>query len=231
MSISTSLATLFILFIAASAGAAGSEAGKVTAATEVMDRAMAIPQRSIPKSLLDDASGIAIIPSAVSVPGGSGETQTGAARNEGILIARTDDGSWSHPVFVTLTGVRMGKHAENGASEMILVFKDGRTVDVLKGGALEIGVDAVPGPVGVSGPIERKANRYAYALIEQSLSGVSIEAATLRIDRNANATFYKRPGISPNAILQGKQEEAVAPAVSEFTCMIAIYSNAAQACS
>ncbi len=113
---------------------------------------------------------------------------------------------------------------------MILVFKDGRTVDVLKGGALEIGVDAVPGHVGVSGPIERKANRYAYALIEQFLSGVSIEAATLRIDTNANATFYKRPGISPNAILQGKQEKAVAPAVSEFTCMIATYSNATQAC-
>jgi lipid-binding SYLF domain-containing protein len=229
--ISMALVAFLILFTAASATAAGNEPGKVTAAIEVLERIMKIPQMSIPNSLFDDASAIAIIPSAISVEEGSGRAETRGTAREGVLVARTEGCSWSHPVFINLSGSDTAHPLETGSKEIVLVFRNGRGVDALKGGESTLRVDAVAGPVGRSSHLEFKEDVYAYALAEQSVSGIALAGVTMKTDENANANFYGPPGITPGVILAGKEGKVMPPAVSQLTCMIAGYSNAPQACS
>src|SRR5262245_56988878 len=60
-------------------------------------------KESIPHDLISEYKGIVIIPSMINAGLG-----IGGKRGKGVAIVKLDDGSWSDPVFVTLTGGSIG---------------------------------------------------------------------------------------------------------------------------
>src|ERR1700685_4534476 len=60
-------------------------------------------KESIPHDLISDCKGIVIVPDLLNAG-----VVVGGKRGRGIAMVKLDDGSWSDPVFVTLTGGSIG---------------------------------------------------------------------------------------------------------------------------
>jgi lipid-binding SYLF domain-containing protein len=161
-------------------------------ATRVLDDLARIPDKGIPATLLADAQGVAIIPRVIKagfVFGGRG--------GHGIVVARDMDGNWSDPVFVNLGGASVGYQVGIESTDVVLVFRDRRSLDrLLEGkGKVTLGADAAvaAGPVGrtvaagTDGRLE--AEILSYSRGRGVFAGVSVDGAVIRADTASNAMF------------------------------------------
>ena len=127
-------------------------------------------------------------------------------RIKGILVVRQDDGSWSNPAFITLTGGSFGFQAGVQRTDVVLVFKTRRGVDNIANGKLTLGADAsvAAGPVGrsVEGAtdIRFQAEIVSYSRARGIFAGVSFAGSGVTMDRKANAAFYSSPSMTPEMI-------------------------------
>lgn len=187
--------------IAVPAFAASKEEKRVADATDVIDQLLRIPEQSIPPALLSRAYGVAVVPHVIKIGFG-----LGARRGKGILVVRQDDGSWSNPAFITLTGGSFGFQIGAQSTDIILVFKTRKGVDGIASGKLTLGADAsiAAGPVGrhtgVSTDITFKSEVYSYSRSRGLFAGVALEGAGVSMDRSANAAFYGSAKITPEQI-------------------------------
>jgi len=122
---------------------------------------------------------------------------------------RTDGDEWSDPLFVSLTGSSVKYQIGAQSTDIILVFKSRRSVDGIMKVKFTPGADAAiaAGPVGrqaeAATDIQLKAEIYSYSRSRGLFGGVSVEGATLQIDRESNTAFYGREGL-----LQAKSSQA-----------------------
>jgi lipid-binding SYLF domain-containing protein len=194
------------LFGAGAVHAGGREADTVSAAIEVLEQAGAIPGRCIPLGLLRDAQGVAIIPGIIKAG-----FVIGGRHGRGVLLVRCQDGGWSNPVFVTLSGGSIGWQAGAQSTDLVLVFKTRRSVDrILENrGKLTLGADVsiAAGPVGreasAATDVQLKAEIFSYSRSRGLFAGASFEGDALLIDRFGNGVFYCRRGASPYEIVTG----------------------------
>ncbi len=168
---------------------------------------MGIPEQSIPPALLGGAQAIAIVPGVLKA-GFLGGIRFG----RGVLLVRTVDGRWSNPVFVTLTGGSFGLQAGAQATDLILVFKNRRSLDsFLNGhGKFTLGADAAV----AAGPLGRQVEAgtdallsseiYSYSRSRGLFAGVSLEGAAFTLDWRANVNYYGEV-LSPSAVLTGAE--------------------------
>jgi lipid-binding SYLF domain-containing protein len=190
-----------VLLFAFPAAAASKEEQRVADSADVLDQFLRIPEQSIPPALLARAYAVAVVPSVVRIGFG-----LGARRGKGILVVRQDDGSWSNPAFITLTGGSLGFQAGVQRTDVVLVFKTRRGVDDIADGKLTLGADAsvAAGPVGrsVEGAtdIRFQAEIVAYSRARGIFAGVSFAGSGVTMDRRANAAFYSSPSMTPEAI-------------------------------
>lgn len=199
---------------AAPAFAAGGEAARVGSATDVMNQIMQIPEKSIPPALLADAQGIAIVPGVIKLG-----FVVGGQYGRGVLVVREADGSWSRPVFVTLTSGSVGWQIGAESTDFVLVFKTRKSVDGILKGKFTLGADAAvaAGPVGrraeAATDVKLGAEIYSYSRNRGLFAGVSLEGSALQVDDAADAAFYGRAGIRGSEIAEGTGLSA--PAVAE----------------
>jgi len=190
-----------VLLFAFPAAAATKEEQRVADSADVLDQFLRIPEQSIPPALLARAYAVAVVPSVVRIGFG-----LGARRGKGILVVRQDDGSWSNPAFITLTGGSFGFQAGVQRTDVVLVFKTRRGVDNIANGKLTLGADAsvAAGPVGrsVEGAtdIRFQAEIVAYSRARGIFAGVSFAGSGVTMDRRANAAFYSSPSMTPEKI-------------------------------
>ena len=195
------------------ASAATKEAQRVADATEVLDQFLRIPEQSIPPSLLSRAYAVAVVPNVIRIGFG-----LGARRGKGILVVRQDDGSWSNPAFVALTGGSFGFQAGVQSTDVILVFKSRRGVDNIANGKLTLGADAsiAAGPVGrsVEGAtdIRFQAEIVSYSRTRGIFGGVALAGSGVTMDRKSNAAFYDSPSMTPEKIFASSP--SVAPDIA-----------------
>ncbi len=187
------------------------EAGKketkvVRTAHEVIEEILAIPEKGIPPSLLENAHGIAVIPGVIKVG-----FVVGGRHGRGVLLIREDRGGFSNPVFVSITGGSVGWQIGAQSTDVILVFKSGKSVEGIMKGKFTLGGDAAvaAGPVGRSAEaatdVQLKAEIYSYSRSRGLFAGISVAGAALQIDDDANAEYYGREGVRPGEILEGKE--------------------------
>lgn len=185
--------------------ASGKEAEKVESATEALEEIMGIPETGIPPSLLRDAHGIAIIPSVIKVG-----FVLGGRYGRGVLTVRGKDGRWSAPVFVSIAGGSVGWQIGAESTDVILVFKSGKSIDGILNGKFTLGADAAvaAGPVGrraeAATDEKLKAEIYSYSRNRGLFAGVSLEGSILQIVDESNAAFYGKDRIRPREILDGE---------------------------
>jgi lipid-binding SYLF domain-containing protein len=190
-----------VLLFALPAAAASREEQRVADSADVLDQFLRIPEQGIPPAILARAYAVAVVPGVVRIGFG-----LGARRGKGILVVRQDDGSWSNPAFITLTGGSLGFQAGVQRTDIVLVFKSRRGVDNITNGKLTLGADAsiAAGPVGrsVEGAtdIRFQAEIVSYSRARGIFAGVSLAGSGVAMDRKANAAFYSSPSMTPEKI-------------------------------
>jgi len=213
--LSPTIITLTLLIASPYLTIAGyTEERKVDASAEVLDAIMTIPEQRIPPVFLKNAYGIAVIPEVIKAG-----FVVGGRYGQGIIAVRTESGSWSDPLFITLAGASIGFQAGLQSSDVILVFKSKRSVDGIIEGKVTLGADAAvaAGPVGrqaaAATDIEFKAEIYSYSRSRGIFAGVSLDGAVLQVEREITASFYGVKNIDPGEVFKGGTYTA--PAASE----------------
>ncbi len=169
------------------------------------------PKTGMPRKVLLNAQGIAIIPDMFKM-----SFIFGARFGRGVLVIRQPDGTWSNPVFIQLLGGSFGAQAGAQSTDLVLVFQSQKGLDrFLKGkGKLTLGVDAgvAAGPAGkrfeASTDAGLQAEILSYSNTHGIFAGVSAEGGTLQIDWRSNTLYYNQAA-SPAAILAVNSSLAV----------------------
>jgi len=164
-------------------------------AAEVIDDMQAWPKTRIPDALIEKAEGVVIVPD--SVKGGFVFAGRGG---HGVALMRTKEG-WSDPVFVNLGGASVGPQVGVEISELVLVFKDKKSLEKILDGKtkLKLGVDAAvaAGPLGrraeAATDAKFKAEVLSYSRSRGVFAGVSLDGAVLWHADEANKEFMTKP--------------------------------------
>ena len=207
------LAALLLSATAAHADERETAITRAQTATRVLADIMKAPDKAIPRDLLRDAYAIAVIPDVIKVG-----LVFGGRHGDGLIAVKSPDGTWSNPVFLSLTGGSVGFQAGVSSTDVVLVFRTRRGVDGIVNGKFTIGADAhaAAGPVGrnlnASTDAGLQAEIYSYSRSRGLFAGVALDGAALRIDDDADAAIYG-PGITPRRVFEGGVTEVPAPVV------------------
>jgi lipid-binding SYLF domain-containing protein len=183
-------AILGIFLILISATDASKETERIHKSINVIKDFSAMKE-SIPHELIEQYSGIVIIPHMLNAGLG-----IGAKHGRGVAMVKLDNGKWSDPVFVELTGGSFGFQIGVQSVDLVLVFRHRGVLTKVKNGDFTIGGDisAAAGPVGrsstASTDYKLQAEVYSYSRSRGLFAGVTINGSNLGIDKKANADFY-----------------------------------------
>jgi lipid-binding SYLF domain-containing protein len=148
-------------------------------------------KESIPHDLLSECEGVVIIPKLINAG-----FVVGGKRGKGVAMVKLDNGKWSDPVFITLTGGSIGAQIGVQSVDLVLVFRHKGVLTKVKNGDFTVGGDAsaAAGPLGrsTSANTDYKldAEIYSYSRSRGLFAGISINGSNLGIDKAANANFY-----------------------------------------
>lgn len=185
------------------------EEKKVEDAINVLTEIMKIPEEGLPVSLLNNAYGVAVIPNVIKVG-----FVLGGRLGHGILVTKGDDGKWSNPSFITLSGGSFGFQIGAQSTDIILIFKSEKSIEGIINGKFTLGADAAvaAGPVGrqaeMSTDIYMKAEIFSYSRNRGLFAGLALEGSALSIDTDSNKYFYNNESVSTRDILSGRSLKA-----------------------
>lgn len=184
------LAGLTALAVGTEARQETGEARRIREAATVFDEIMAAEDKAIPRAILGKAAGIAIFPGTIRAG-----FIFGGMRGRGIISAR-NEGGWSAPAFLTLTGGSFGAQIGGQATDLILVINNRRGLENLVSNQFKLGADAAvaAGPVGrdaqAATDLQLRAEILSYSRARGLFAGVTVNGSTVRPDRDANRRFY-----------------------------------------
>ncbi|MNN32450.1 hypothetical protein D3C81_1461720 [compost metagenome] len=182
----------------------------------VLSEIQDIPEQAIPDKLLDEGRAIVVIPDTIKAG-----LVLGGRRGHGLMSVKTPDGSWSNPVFIKLTGASIGFQAGVQSSDVILVFRNDRSLDNIVNGKFTLGADAgvAAGPVGRNAAAatdgQLKAEIWSWSRARGLFAGVALDGAALQIDDAANLDAYGQ-GTTPRMIIEGRLAAAPSSDVVAF---------------
>ncbi|HEY0175161.1 MAG TPA: lipid-binding SYLF domain-containing protein, partial [Pedobacter sp.] len=178
------------LFLGSSVYAQDKEAQKIEAATRVLSDFSKMKE-SIPSELLAVTHGIIIVPKLINAG-----FVVGGKRGKGIAMVKKADGTWSDPVFVTMTGGSVGAQIGVQSVDLVLIFKHSSSLTEMKKSSFTLGGDlsVAAGPVGrsstASTDYKLEAEVYSYSRSKGLFAGISLNGASLNVDAAANTDFY-----------------------------------------
>ena len=160
-----------------------------------------MPEKSIPRNVLRNAKGLAIM-SVIK----AGFVFSGKA-GHGVVVTRTARG-WSGPSFIGTGGAGWGLQAGAQETDVVFVLNNNAAVRAFsKGGNVTLGVDAsaAAGPVGrdAQAAVTPKAAIYTYSRSKGLFAGASIEGAVIATQKEANDRYYRK-SVSATDILKGR---------------------------
>jgi len=210
----TKLAVL-LLSCAITTGAVAGERqeARLLTSTQVLSELMRMPEQNIPTWLMERAYAVAVIPSVIKVGLG-----IGGRRGKGVLAVRKDNGGWSNPIFINLTGGSFGFQVGVQSTDVVLVFTSKQSIEGIVGGKVTLGADAsvAAGPVGrqssAATDIGLTAQVYSYSRASGLFAGVALDGSAITIDNSSNESFYKKPGLLASQIIRADAPNAPAPA-------------------
>jgi lipid-binding SYLF domain-containing protein len=169
----------------------------------VFGEIMGVPDKGIPRDLLDKAACVAIVPGLKRVG-----FILGAKYGKGVLTCRTSNG-WSALSTIRIEGGSVGFQIGAGETDLVLLVMNERGKTKLLEDKFTVGADAsvMGGPVGRSAQAATDAQMHAeilaYSRARGVFAGVSLEGATLRPDSDDNHDIYGA-GARQSDIVNGK---------------------------
>lgn len=162
-------------------------------------------KEGIPHELLQISQGIIIIPKMIN----AGFVLAGK-RGKGIAMIKKEDGTWSDPLFVTLTGGSVGFQAGIQSIDLVLIFKHKETLENIGDGTFTLGGDisATAGPVGrnstATTDYKFEAEVYSYSKSKGLFAGISLTGSAITVDEKANTAFYGED-VSASEVFDGEE--------------------------
>src|SRR3989449_2930943 len=136
-----------VLLVFATLGWAGDEKDDSKADSDIvkrMDKAADVlkeiegaPDNGIPDNIMGDAKCIAVIPSMVKVAIGFG-----GSHGKGVATCRTENGTWSAPAPITITGGSWGLQLGGQAVDLVMVVTNDQGMQHLLSSKFKLGADA-----------------------------------------------------------------------------------------
>jgi lipid-binding SYLF domain-containing protein len=196
----TICALLVTCFLPVAAATAATEQEVVNQSASILRQFKRMPERGIPRSVMRNARGLAIL-TVVKV--GFGLSGKGG---QGVVVARTGHG-WSGPSFVGTGGAGWGPQIGAQITEFVFILNANRAVRAFsRDGNLTLGADAsvAAGPVGreAAAAVTPTAAIYTYSRTKGLFAGASLEGTVIATQKTANARYYGRP-VSARDILSG----------------------------
>jgi lipid-binding SYLF domain-containing protein len=194
---------------------------KLEVAGEVYLELMGAPDRKVPKHLLDSAKCVAVIPNVYK----GALFGFGGRHGNGVISCHDEEGIWSPPSFIEITGGSFGLQIVGEAIDLVLFFMNERGVLSLLGSKFEIGGDAsvAAGPYGrtaeASTDIKLKAEIYSYARSRGLFAGLAFEGSRLAPDNKANRKYYGETVDAESVLFDHRVPRRPASA-SRFTALL-----------
>jgi lipid-binding SYLF domain-containing protein len=183
------------------------ERERVKESGEVLKQILDMPDKGVPKSVLDGSKCVIVMPSVKKMAIGIGGTY-----GRGVMSCRTGEdykGPWSAPIMMASSGGNIGFQIGGEATDfVILVMNDGGAKSLLNN-KVKLGADAsvAAGPVGRTSEASTNASMQAqmlsYSRSRGVFGGVSLSGSTLRPDSDANKNLYGQE-VKPQEIIAGK---------------------------
>ena len=173
----------------------------INQAATIIERFQAVPEKGIPRAVLKDARGLAIMTVIKAGFGVSGRGGTG------VVVARTRNG-WSGPSAIGTGGAGFGFQIGAKVTEFVFILNTdaavqafSRNVNVTLGGDISVAA----GPIGrtAEAAITPVAAIYTYSRSQGLFVGVSLEGTVIGARNDANAAYYGR-AVSAEDLLSGK---------------------------
>lgn len=195
-----SICALLAICLLPIAGNAATEQEVVNQSAHILRQFRAMPERGIPRSVLRNARGLAIL-TVVKI--GFGLSGKGG---QGVVVARTGNG-WSGPSFIGTGGAGWGPQIGAQITEFVFVLNTNRAVRAFsQDGNLTLGADAsvAAGPVGreAAAAVTPMAAIYTYSRTQGLFAGVSLEGTVIATQKTANHRYYGQT-VSSRDILSG----------------------------
>ena len=214
--VALALTAIAALALSANAAAGPREDARARNAVRVLMEIQEIPESAIPNKLLDEARAIVVVPDTVKAG-----LVIGGRRGHGLMSVKRADGTWSAPAFLRLTGGSIGLQAGVQSADVVMVFRNDRSLDSIVNGKLTLGAD-----VGVAaGPLGRhaatatdgqlQAEIWSWSRARGLFAGVALDGAVLSIDDAANQAVYGQ-GTTPRMIFEGRTAQQPSDAVVDF---------------
>jgi lipid-binding SYLF domain-containing protein len=175
-------------------------------AARVFNEIMTVPDKSVPKDLLDRAEAVAVFPSVIKagfIVGGRG--------GRGVISRRIGKG-WSAPAFFNLGGASVGLQIGASSTDFILLFMNEDALKGLLGDKFEIGGEGsvAAGPVGraasASTDAQLKAGILSYSRSKGLFAGLELKGVVINPDNNDNEAVYN---LKAQDILTGRQKLSI----------------------
>jgi lipid-binding SYLF domain-containing protein len=202
---------------AASTSPSSDEEDRIQNSLVVLSDLTAKPENAIPRSVLQRAVGIVVIPSLKK-----GGFIIGAKHGRGVMSVREGEkAAWSSPAFVTMSGGTIGWQigVESVDLVMLVMTRDG--VEDLLQDRFKLGGNAsvAAGPVGAgtdsSGDSKPSSHILVYSRQRGLFAGATLEGASLNGDKDANTEFYGKPVSVKGILLADEPEGAHPPKIAE----------------
>jgi lipid-binding SYLF domain-containing protein len=198
---------------------------RIETAANVLNEIMGTPDKAIPDKVMHDAKCIAVIPSMVKIAVGFGGNH-----GKGVAVCRLENGRWSAPAPITITGGSWGLQLGGQAVDLVLVVMNQQGMQHLLSSKFKIGADAsaAAGPVGRDAAADTdwkmKAEILTYSRARGLFAGVDLSGSAVTQDKDETRLLYGK-FVPFEAILTGKVRPPEASGA--FEAAVRKYANQA----
>jgi lipid-binding SYLF domain-containing protein len=191
-------------------------------AAEVLRKVMSVPEKEIPRDLLESAEAVAVCPGVLKAA-----FIVGGRKGDCVISRRTLKRQWSAPIFYNLTGGSVGAQVGGAKTDYVLLFMNEDALKGLMGDKFEIGGEAevTAGPVGRAAGASTNARLTAgiltYSRSKGAFVGVSLKGVAITPDNDLNEAFY---GKKASELMEGRADSNPPSQVRAFPLALARYS-------
>jgi len=188
--------------LAAAPVLATTEDRRLEACREVLEEFLGM-QEGIPRSLIDRAECVAVLPSVKKFALGFG-----GRFGKGAVSCRTEEGkgAWGPPLMISLGGGSFGLQIGGQAADLVFLVMNPKGIDQLIKSQFTLGADAsvAAGPLGRTGEadtdLRMRAEILSYSRTRGLFAGLSLEGAVVKQDKDGNRSVYGED-VNPRELL------------------------------
>lgn len=191
-------------------------------AARVFRQVMSVPERAIPKELLEGAEAVAVCPGVLKAA-----FIVGGRKGDCVLSRRTPRRQWGAPVFYNMAGGSVGAQIGGSKTDYVLLFMNETALKGLMEDKFEVGgeVEVAAGPVGRAAGASTNptldAGILTYARSKGAFIGASLKGVAITPDNDLNEAFY---GKKAAELMTGREDTPVPPAVRALSLQLNRYS-------